>query len=223
MTTSDTRKAAARKPIDQKPTLLKLNDAQRNVLSRAAQREDGAAARPENLTERATQKLGAALVEKGLAREIRAKADMPLWRRSDEGRTYALIITKLGKATIQTEGVPTPSVADHEGNRAPSPAATVKGNVVPVTTTVAEAPLPSQSERVAPREGTKLANVIALLGRECGAGIDDLTTATGWLRHTTRAALTGLRKRGFVIERTRSEERGSLYRILNPERISTAA
>jgi hypothetical protein len=33
-----------------------------------------------------------------------------------------------------------------------------------------------------------------------GATLDDLITATGWLPHTTRVALTGLRKTGLAIE-----------------------
>ena len=35
-----------------------------------------------------------------------------------------------------------------------------------------------------------------------GATLDDLTAATGWLPHTTRAAITRLRQRGFEIELT---------------------
>lgn len=38
-----------------------------------------------------------------------------------------------------------------------------------------------------------------LLSREGGATLDDLTRATGWLPHTVRAALSGLRKKGHVI------------------------
>jgi DNA-binding IclR family transcriptional regulator len=60
-----------------------------------------------------------------------------------------------------------------------------------------------------PRAGSKLADVMRLLGRKQGAGIEELTSATGWLPHTTRAALTGLRKRGFAVERLRSEQGGS--------------
>jgi DNA-binding MarR family transcriptional regulator len=56
--------------------------------------------------------------------------------------------------------------------------------------------------------------VIDLLGRKKGAGIEELASATGWLPHTTRAALTGLRKRGYAIERSRSEQGGSVYRIV---------
>ena len=101
MTKPSTRKTAARKPIVQVPTLHKLNDAQRIVLSSAAQREDSAAALPASMTERAAQKLGAVFVEKGLAREIRAKAGMPVWRRNEAGRACALIITKLGREAIK--------------------------------------------------------------------------------------------------------------------------
>ncbi len=50
----------------------------------------------------------------------------------------------------------------------------------------------------APRDGSKLALMIDLLRRADGATIVDLTQATGWLAHTTRAAITGLRKRGYV-------------------------
>ena len=38
-------------------------------------------------------------------------------------------------------------------------------------------------------------------------------TATGWLPHTTRAALTGLRKRGFLVERHPVEAGGFVYQI----------
>ena len=41
-----------------------------------------------------------------------------------------------------------------------------------------------------------------------------LIAATGWLAHTTRAALTGLRKRGYAVAINRSDDnRGSFYRI----------
>ena len=49
--------------------------------------------------------------------------------------------------------------------------------------------------------------------RTDGATIVDLTQATGWLAHTTRAAITGLRKRGYAVTRARSEAGESVYRI----------
>jgi Protein of unknown function (DUF3489) len=64
-----------------------------------------------------------------------------------------------------------------------------------------------------PRDGSKLARVIDLLQRSDGATIPNLTEATGWLPHTTRAALTGLRKRGYAVIRERVGAEGSIYRI----------
>ena len=53
-----------------------------------------------------------------------------------------------------------------------------------------------------------------MLQRGDGATLTELVAATGWLSHTTRAALTGLRKRGYsiVIDRT-DKPRGSVHRI----------
>ncbi len=52
-----------------------------------------------------------------------------------------------------------------------------------------------------PRQGTKQALVVGLLGREQGATLDELVVATGWLPHTTRAALTDLRRRGYSLHK----------------------
>jgi hypothetical protein len=55
--------------------------------------------------------------------------------------------------------------------------------------------------------------VIELLRRADGATIPNLTEAMGWLPHTTRAALTGLRKRGYAVIRERIGAGDSVYRI----------
>jgi hypothetical protein len=49
-------------------------------------------------------------------------------------------------------------------------------------------------------------------------------SAVGWLAHTTRAALTGLRKRGYAIERERAGKgEASIYRIVTgPARAKAA-
>ena len=56
---------------------------------------------------------------------------------------------------------------------------------------------------------SKAASIVALLERGDGATMADLITATGWLPHTTRAALTGLRKKGHVI--TRGKRDGTTF------------
>lgn len=49
-------------------------------------------------------------------------------------------------------------------------------------------------------ETTKRAQLIALLHRKGGASLDEMVTAMNWLPHTTRAAMTGLRKVRMTIE-----------------------
>ena len=61
----------------------------------------------------------------------------------------------------------------------------------------------ARAKTLVPRAGSKLARVIDLLQRRGGATIPTLIEATDWLPHTTRAALTGLRKRGYAIARER--------------------
>jgi hypothetical protein len=39
-----------------------------------------------------------------------------------------------------------------------------------------------------------------LLVQDEGANLDQMIAATGWLPHTTRAAMTGLRKKGYAID-----------------------
>ena len=57
----------------------------------------------------------------------------------------------------------------------------------------------------APSPTTKSATVIALLQRTDGATMPELIAATGWLPHTTRAALTGLRKKGHAIDKSKRD------------------
>jgi DNA-binding MarR family transcriptional regulator len=51
------------------------------------------------------------------------------------------------------------------------------------------------------KTSTKSATVLAHLQRKRGATLAELVAATGWKPHTTRAMLTGLRKKGHAIER----------------------
>ena len=72
----------------------------------------------------------------------------------------------------------------------------------------------SVAAATAPREGSKLAAVVGLLQRERGATLAELIAATHWLPHTTRAALTGLRRRGYEVAlRKAKDERASAYLI----------
>jgi hypothetical protein len=77
---------------------------------------------------------------------------------------------------------------------------------------LAPVPEPARQPNPAARTPSKIAQVLALLRRAEGATLAELVEATGWLPHTTRAALTGLRKKGHVLL---GDKRGEVtcYRI----------
>ena len=62
---------------------------------------------------------------------------------------------------------------------------------------------------------TKKARLIALLSRKSGADVPGLSTMLEWLPHTTRAALSGLRKAGYQIKSVKPDKNKPLrYRIV---------
>lgn len=64
-----------------------------------------------------------------------------------------------------------------------------------------------------PAKPTKTATILKLLRRPKGASIAELQKATGWKPHSVRAALTGLRKKGDKIERTKNAKDTTVYSI----------
>ena len=64
-----------------------------------------------------------------------------------------------------------------------------------------------------PRE-TKIGKFIALLTRNEGATLDEMIEATGWQPHTARVAMSGLRKKGYTIDRGKLGE-ATCYRIIS--------
>ena len=66
-----------------------------------------------------------------------------------------------------------------------------------------------------PREpGTKRALILDLLARGEGASLDELIAATGWLPHTTRAALSRLRTGGQALVKSARPDGRTAYRIV---------
>lgn len=64
-----------------------------------------------------------------------------------------------------------------------------------------------------PQKGTKQAKLVSLLARKSGTTLTAASQTLGWQRHTTSAALTGLRKRGYEIQRTPRPDKEGVYRI----------
>ena len=180
---------------------VKLTDAQLVMMSAAAQRKDRCLSAPATIRGAALSKVTAKLTKLGLVREIEAKPGAPIWRRDDAGQAYALKLTAAGLKAIAVDEGSQDAIEPGEApeSQAENGASPDEG-VHPARVSVR-------------REGSKLALVIKHLRRADGATIVDLIQATGWLPHTTRAALTGLRKRGYAVIRERIGAGDSVYRI----------
>lgn len=55
---------------------------------------------------------------------------------------------------------------------------------------------------------TKISSIQSMLQREGGASLGEICAATGWQPHSARAALSGLRKVGHVIDRQAADTSG---------------
>jgi hypothetical protein len=195
---------------------IKLTDTQLVLLGAAAQRKDRCLVAPPTLKVATAQKVASKLIALGFIKEVKAKASDPIWRRDQEsGAPYALKLTATGAKAIAVDDAAEPEDAGEESDAlANRDQAAIPSKLDPKDARPAEAMEPGPGGPSAPRSGSKLARVIALLERDHGATIAELITATGWLAHTTRAALTGLRKRGYAVAIDRSDDkRGSFYRI----------
>ena len=184
---------------------VELTEPQLAMLSAAAQRKDRCLTAPDKMKGAILTKVGEKLVKLGLVREVRAKAGMPIWRRDDAGQSYAL---KLAPSALKALAVDEGSERAIATRKAARPQPDPDATNAPSRDFIDE-----HAETRPPRAGSKLARVIDLLHRSDGATILHLMEATGWLPHTTRAALTGLRKRGYAVVRERIDEGNSIYRI----------
>jgi predicted ArsR family transcriptional regulator len=70
-----------------------------------------------------------------------------------------------------------------------------------------------------PRASTKRAVLIGMLERPDGASVAELGQRLGWLPHTVRAAITGLRHAGREVTRSKDAEGQSVYRLARPETV----
>ncbi len=67
------------------------------------------------------------------------------------------------------------------------------------------------------KPGTKRLLILDLLGRGEGASLDELIAATGWLPHTTRAALSRVRSGGQALMKSVRPDGRTAYRIVPDE------
>jgi hypothetical protein len=175
-----------------------LSDRQLTLLSNASRQDDLLLIRPENLRGGAAKAVLAKLLSGGLVAEVAVGAADPHWSKAGD-RPIGLRITPAG---LQAIGVEPDAAGAPETTGAARPA----DHVAPGGMSAGK------------YEGTKRALVLALLSRDQGASLGEITAATGWQPHSARAALTGLRQSGHAISRTRTAENTTVY-----HRIAAAA
>jgi hypothetical protein len=196
---------------------IKLSQTQVALIGAAVQRDDRLFASPEGGWKAAARRAASQLLAAGLARELRARGEAPVWRHDEHRQcAFALKLTVAGAKAIA-------AVADDgKGGSQRKPddeveATPVKDERPTRRSEKAISPETPPALSAAPRSGTKIDNVVKMLSRPEGATLAALIKATGWLPHTTYAALTGLRKRGYAVERLRDEKAGpSIYRLMRP-------
>lgn len=115
---------------------------------------------------------------------------------------------------------------------APVPEAATSTHIAPQTTDVASEEAPStkktkarknapkapngvnSQEATGPREGSKTAQVVAMLQRQGGATISEIMSSMAWQKHTVRGFMAGaLKKAGFTVESFKPEGGERTYRI----------
>ena len=143
---------------------------------------------------KAEAKAIAQLLKRGLISESACEEGGEAWRTEGDQKN-SLVITANGRAAIGGEDIPVVMPEDLE-----------QPKIQPTCTGYTVSPPPL----------TKTKMVIDLLWREQGATIGELIAATGWLPHTTRAALTGLRKKGHAIAKGKRDD-ATCYTIVATE------
>jgi hypothetical protein len=170
----------------------KLTDAQLVILSAAARRDDRAVLPlPKSLTlnKGATAIVLKSLLKRNLIAERPGTVNGEVWREAEDGRRLTLAITDTGLKAIGVE------VDDGDDKAGQDEAA--------------DGPTRSEPKHKA---GGKADLILRLLRRPEGAQVAELQGATGWQPHSVRAALTGLRKRGIDVARTKDEAGVTVYR-----------
>ncbi|MGO4386778.1 DUF3489 domain-containing protein [Microvirga sp. 2YAF29] len=178
---------------------LKLTGTHTLLLSGASQRQDGLLD-VTHLKGNALRVVTEKLLKNELVEEVVISFDQLFYRIDELENRIGLKITSAGLKAIGVD----PEMAD--------------GDVLLATQSEEnlQSTRPAMSESstdIMPRASSKKAIVLSLLQREEGATIADMMSVTGWLPHSTRAALTGLRKQGHTLVKAKTQDGKTAYHL----------
>ncbi|MBR0680350.1 DUF3489 domain-containing protein [Roseomonas eburnea] len=177
-----------------------LTVAQLLILSTAAQRPDHMVLPlPPTIRARggAQRNLLGALLKMDLVAEVPLDDASIAWRTDEAGQHHGLRITAAGLAAAGVHEDATVETTDADADTSTGG---VVGSMSGDAGTTEEPAAEQGTQEAPPRHPTgKLGEVLQAISAEAGATLAEITTLTGWLPHTARAAVTGLRKRGFDV------------------------
>jgi hypothetical protein len=115
------------------------------------------------------------------------------------------------KSTSQKKGAP-------KGQKTKGGKPKATATATPKKTTAAKKPpkakKAAKTQETGPREGSKKAQVVAMLQRKNGATLAEIMEKMGWLKHTVRGMIAGsLKKAGYKVESFKPEGGERTYRI----------
>ena len=175
--------------------MAKLSDTQLVILNTAAKRDSRLVlpfSRSLKLDKGAIAGVVKGLLTKKLIEERPATKDEKEWRTDDDGR-YTLVITDAGLKALGLEPEDLPASVEQPAKLGAAPKARRTSNAAK------------------PKNSGKLDGVLLLVRRSNGASITDLQKATGWQPHSIRAAMTGFRKQGVEITRSKNKDGVTIY------------
>jgi hypothetical protein len=199
----------------------RLTDLHLVLLSSAAQRPDGMLLPPPETTRAKGKTLERSLTKLlglGLIEECPARAPNQAWRDDADGHGIALRISAAGREALGLDEDPTgvkdtasPEIAPSKAMAAPAASANIPQAQDPVD---ADPPVQAPPAAASVKSGTKQARLVDHLSEPAGASIADLGGLLGWQPHTVRAALSGLRKKGYQISSTKDAAGVAVYRVM---------
>ena len=121
---------------------------------------------------------------------------------------------------IQRLGEPERPKAERKakGGAQAAKGAPVKAKSTKKTTAAKKSPKAKKAakakESAGPREGTKMAQVVAMLQRKNGASLAEVMEKMGWQKHSVRGFMAGaMKKAGYAVESFKSDKGERTYRI----------